>query len=176
MVIRPASQHDKADIEALYRSAFPEEEWEKVAKLATDLLDDDAQGSFSLVIDDEDDQILGHVAFSEITIPSEPETHAAILAPLAVHPDAQRQGVGTALVNHGLDILTEEENNLVFVYGDPEYYGRFGFTVEPAENFRPPYELQFPKGWQVLALTAEAPPEDPIDITCAPALQDPTLW
>jgi len=176
MIIRPATIEDRESIAKLHRSAFPEDEWQKVTNLAAQLLQEATPAGFSLVVDDEQNHVIGHVAFSPVTAPSMPDLRAAILAPLAIAPDTQRQGLGSALVNHGLDILTEEENHIVFVYGDPEYYGRFGFTAESAENFLPPYELQFPTGWLAMALTAEAPPTAPVPISCVPALQDPTLW
>ena len=42
--------------------------------------------------------------------------------------------------------------NVVFVYGDPKYYGKFGFSAEVASAYSPPYELQYPFGWQAVAL------------------------
>ena len=55
---------------------------------------------------------------------------AVALAPMAVLPDAQRQGVGSVLVRAGLERLRDEGHGVVIVLGHPEYYPRFGF--EPA--------------------------------------------
>jgi putative acetyltransferase len=52
------------------------------------------------------------------------------LAPMAVLPDRQRQGIGSQLVRRGVDLLRERRCPFVVVVGHPEYYPRFGF--EPA--------------------------------------------
>ena len=54
------------------------------------------------------------------------------LAPMAVLPDRQRQGIGSQLVRRGLDILRGRHCPFVVVVGYPEYYPRFGF--EPASK------------------------------------------
>jgi putative acetyltransferase len=54
------------------------------------------------------------------------------LAPLAVHPDHQNQGIGSRLVRAGLDACRDLKRDVVFVLGHPEYYPRFGF--EPASE------------------------------------------
>lgn len=55
------------------------------------------------------------------------------LAPMAVAPDHQRKGVGSALVRSGLARCKELDFSAVVVLGHPEYYPRFGFT--PAVQF-----------------------------------------
>jgi predicted N-acetyltransferase YhbS len=55
---------------------------------------------------------------------AEGRTHALGLAPLAVLPEVQRSGVGSALVRHALAQLGDA---CVVVLGDPAYYGKFGF-------------------------------------------------
>jgi len=55
------------------------------------------------------------------------------LAPMAVHPDRPRQGIGSLLVEGDLEILREQGCPFVVVLGHPEYYPRFGFT--PASQF-----------------------------------------
>ena len=49
------------------------------------------------------------------------------LAPLAVLPEYQKQGVGSALVRAGLEVCRGIGAQLVFVLGHPDYYPRFGF-------------------------------------------------
>ncbi|MNJ66099.1 Acetyltransferase (GNAT) family protein [compost metagenome] len=55
------------------------------------------------------------------------------LAPVAVHPDWQGQGIGSDLVREGLDTALEMDWKAVVVLGDPDYYARFGFR--PASDF-----------------------------------------
>ena len=53
-----------------------------------------------------------------------------ILAPLAVSPEHQKQGVGSSLMKSGIDMLTKDGTGFLLVYGDPDYYERFGFREE----------------------------------------------
>jgi predicted N-acetyltransferase YhbS len=73
-----------------------------------------------------------------------------ILAPLAVATAFQRQGIGQALVRYGLDNLKSQGIDFVFVYGDPRYYSRFGFT--PNHQLAAPYKLKHPEAWMILGL------------------------
>ncbi|MCX6092481.1 MAG: N-acetyltransferase [Candidatus Bipolaricaulota bacterium] len=79
--------------------------------------------------------IVGHVLFTPAIV-DDGERHAGQriagmgLAPLAVAPDRQRQGVGSLLVRRGLELLRADGHPFVIVLGHPEYYPRFGF--EPA--------------------------------------------
>jgi len=75
--------------------------------------------------------VVGHVAFSPVTIESECSVFAAVgLAPMAVLPALQRQGVGTELIRRGLEECRQLGQPIVVVLGHPDYYPRFGF--EPA--------------------------------------------
>ena len=85
--------------------------------------------SLSLVA--EDDAVVGHILFSSVVIESPGRRVLGMgLAPMAVLPDRQRQGIGSQLVRRGLDILRARGCPFVVVVGHPEYYPRFGF--EPA--------------------------------------------
>jgi putative acetyltransferase len=78
------------------------------------------------------DEIVGHVAFTPVTVVGD-GAHGMGLAPLAVTPARQRQGIGSRLVRHGLDRLRADGCPFVVLVGHPEYYPRFGF--EPASRF-----------------------------------------
>jgi putative acetyltransferase len=73
--------------------------------------------------------IVGHIAFSPVTIVSDTRTTAALgLAPMGVLPEHQRQGIGSQLVISGLEACRHTPYGLVVVLGHPHYYPRFGFT------------------------------------------------
>lgn len=75
-----------------------------------------------------DGRIVGHVAYSPIFIESASGSADALaLAPMAVHPDWQRKGLGSALVRWSLNECRSDGHELVIVVGHPEYYPRFGF-------------------------------------------------
>lgn len=75
-------------------------------------------------------QIVGHIFFSPVAIDGECRDDLLILglAPVAVLPDYQRQGIGTAMIRHGLNECAQLGSKAVVVLGSPEYYRRFGFT------------------------------------------------
>ena len=65
----------------------------------------------------------------------------SLLAPLAVLPDYQKQGVG-GIISHGLKLLTAAGIDLVFVLGHPGYYPRYGFKPAGVQGFEAPYQSQ----------------------------------
>jgi putative acetyltransferase len=69
-----------------------------------------------------EDQVIGHIAMSPLDV-----DNALGLAPVAVLPHWQRNGVGGALVRSALDWCRSKEVGFVVVLGSPQYYGRFGF-------------------------------------------------
>lgn len=129
---------DSAAIELLYPAAFPDE---NLLPLVRDLLQDSAIG-ISLVATI-DSQIVGHVIFTRCGITGS-SVNVSLLGPLAVLPDRQRQGIGSAIVRAGLQRLEDAGVRLVCVLGDPAYYGRLGFV--PESSVKPPYDL--PAEWE----------------------------
>jgi putative acetyltransferase len=79
--------------------------------------------------------VVGHVLLSRLVSPP----GALALAPLAVLPDRQRRGVGSALVRAALARARAGGWAAAFVLGDPAFYGRFGFEAEAARGYASPY-------------------------------------
>lgn len=78
--------------------------------------------------------VVGHILFSPIIVVSRGGPVAAWgLAPMAVHPAAQRRGIGSALVRHGLQECRERNQNRIVVLGHADFYPRFGFV--PASRY-----------------------------------------
>jgi putative acetyltransferase len=85
-------------------------------------------------------RVVGHLLFSRVLIEANGDSHpAAALAPLAVHPDLHRQGIGTGLVEFGLESLKSAGEHAVLVLGDPRYYRRFGFATDAARTLQTPF-------------------------------------
>ena len=94
--------------------------------------------TFSLVAD-EDGEVVGHVAFSPVTISGEGEGQGGGqgkgwygLGPISVRPSRQRSGIGSTLVRTGLERLRTLDAKGCVLAGNPAYYGRFGFAADPA--------------------------------------------
>ncbi len=82
----------------------------------------------------DDGKVVGHILFSPVTVEGEGGLLCGMgLAPMAVETQQQRHGIGSALVNHGLDLLRKRGCAFVVVVGHPEFYSRIGF--EPASRF-----------------------------------------
>jgi putative acetyltransferase len=88
-------------------------------------------------------KIVGHVAFSPVTINGEVGDWYG-LGPVSVWPDRQRTGIGQALIREGLRRLQASGAGGCVLLGDPAYYARFGFESDP--NLRnvgaPPWAFQ----------------------------------
>ena len=93
-----------------------------------DALRAQAQPLVSLVADD-DGAIVGHIMFSPVSLSGHPALHIMGLAPMAVFPDRQRAGIGSALVRAGLEQCARLGFGAVVVLGHPAYYPRFGFVT-----------------------------------------------
>ncbi len=77
-----------------------------------------------------DGQVVGHIAFSPVTI-SDGTTNWYGLGPVSVLPDYQGRRIGTALVNRGLTLLNSMGSKGYALVGLPTYYYRFGFRHHP---------------------------------------------
>ena len=89
-----------------------------------------------------DGQTVGHIFFSPVSIESESVKFIAMgLAPMAVLPDYQKQGIGTALVEAGLKECRRIGHYIIVVVGHADYYPRFGFTSAGAKGLRCEYDV-----------------------------------
>jgi putative acetyltransferase len=160
---------DWADLASLYPQAFPDED---LLPLVQALLEQ-VPGVLSLV-GILDAGVIGHGLFTPCDVIGH-SGEAALLGPLAVAPGYQRQGVGNALVQAGLQRLAALGVRQVFVLGDPTYYGRFGFRPETA--VAPPYPLpaDWTDAWQSLSL-GDATPLGPGSLALPRPWLQPALW
>jgi putative acetyltransferase len=98
------------------------------------------------------EEVIGHVMFSPVEIDHDGQSITAVgLGPVAVHPDHQGQGIGTALCEAGLSRLAAAGHKIAIVLGHPTYYPRFGF--EPAVQYGIRWEKDVPdEVFMVIAL------------------------
>jgi putative acetyltransferase len=75
-----------------------------------------------------DGRVVGHIAFSGARV-GDSEAGWFLLGPVAVLPDVQGQGIGSALVDSGLARLRAGDASGCVLVGDPVFYGRFGFAT-----------------------------------------------
>tara|TARA_R110002126_G_scaffold291732_1_gene456141 strand:+ start:474 stop:1007 length:534 start_codon:yes stop_codon:yes gene_type:complete len=169
--IRETAEVELPRILAVYPLAFPDED---LRSLVSALIEGEADALSLGAFDG--DMAVGHILFTLFDGEGTQDKGAgALLAPLAVLPEYQRQGVGSALVSQGLEQLSSMGTRQVFVLGDPNYYGRFGFQAE--ENVAPPYPLpeEWRGAWQSMVL-GDARPLTPGQCRLPEAWMEPALW
>ena len=176
MHIRIATNVDRDDIRGVHLCAFPEGEREIVSKLAVNLLSENTTPKTISLVAETEGAVVGHIAFSPVTIGNNENFQGYILAPLGVKPDYQKQHIGSRLIESGMQQLLKMGVNILFVYGDPIYYSRFGFSTDIAAQYNPPYELQYPFGWQAIVLNECEIANPHGSLTCVTSLCDPELW
>jgi len=144
--IRESMADDLDTLATIYAGAFPDED---LLPLVKELLRN-RSGVLSLVAT-VGSAVVGHVIFTFCRVAGQRDK-VALLGPLAVAPDRQRRGIGTALIRDGLDRVEQAGASRVFVLGDPAYYSRVGFA--PETRVSPPYPLpeEWRAGWQSIAL------------------------
>jgi putative acetyltransferase len=134
-IFRPETAADYPAIRRVVQDAF--------GQLAeADLIDDlRTEGYVRLAIVAEvDGQIVGHILYSDLPITTSAGVFPALaLAPMAIAPAWQRQGVGSQLIRHSLDACRAAGHRIVVVLGHQEYYPRFGFSPSLAKALESPY-------------------------------------
>ena len=176
MDIRLAQEIDLDSILKVIETAFSDEENKVIMNLVQELHQETTSPSIKSLVAEVDNQVIGYVSYSPIFLKSDSSISGYILAPLAVSPEHQKRGVGSNLISAGIDMLTKDGVGVLLVYGDPAYYGRFGFKEEIGQSFVPPYPLEYPFGWTGMMLNGTVVPEEPIRFDCVAALSKPELW
>ena len=124
ITIRTEQQEDLAAIRCIHELAFGG----NGEALLVDRLRARQKLLVSLVAEDAG-RLLGHIAFSRVTLdsPRSPGPGAG-LAPMAVLPEHQKQGIGSLLVREGLEQCRGIGMRWIVVLGHADYYPRFGFV------------------------------------------------
>lgn len=146
-MIRHARPTDQPAIRAIVEAAFGQpDEADLVERLRAD-----GDVMFELVEEDAG-AVVGHILYSRLWADS--VNLYAALAPLAVRPDRQRDGVGKRLTAASIETAKEFGAQAVIVLGHPEYYPKFGFTTDAAAKVKSPYSGS--PAFMALALEAGA--------------------
>jgi putative acetyltransferase len=133
--IRDETSADAEAVRAVLLAAFPTAaEADLVERLR-------AEGDCEIaLVAEESGRIVGHILMSRMRVEGDGRAFRALgLAPVAVVPERQRQGIGGRLIERALAIAGERGEELVFLVGEPEYYRRFGFDAAEAAPFASPY-------------------------------------
>lgn len=179
MDIKQAETADLGDVLAVEKEAFGQAEGPEIADLVAGLLDDPSARPRLSLLAIQDGRAVGHILFTRVRIAApQASVSAAILAPLAVRPEAQSQGVGGRLIKDGLERLAASGTDLVFVLGHPGYYPRHGFRTAGALGFEAPYPIpeKDADAWMVQELNPGLIGRIKGKIACADVLNRPEYW
>lgn len=138
VIVRPETPNELSAIRSVNEAAFGQQD-------EADLVDNLRADNVVLLslVAEVDRSIVGHILFSRMSIETAGGSiPAAALAPVAVLPEHQRQGIGERLVRAGLNALREQGERIVIVVGHPDYYPRFGFSTEKARVLESPFPAE----------------------------------
>ena len=176
IIYRETTDNDLISIIEVQKSAFG---GNSVAQLTAELLEDDsAMPKISLLAFDSNIPV-GHILFTKCSIEGIndcPLIH--ILAPLAVIPEYQNQGIGGKLTRKGLNLLKEMKSEIVFVLGHIDYYPKHGF-INDAGSLGYTATYPIPKkdkdAWMIMSLNSNKLTNFG-KVICAKAMDKPEHW
>ncbi|MCW9014242.1 MAG: N-acetyltransferase [Gammaproteobacteria bacterium] len=162
----------------LFTDVFTDTEGPKegrvIGQLVTELIgttdSNDLLGYISIL----DDAVVGCIFFSRLTLPG--GKIAFILSPVAVASQHQGKGLGQQLINFGIQQLQTHGVELVFTYGDPDFYAKVGFVKIDEDIVKAPKNLTYPDGWLVQALNSEDITSEAGAAKCVEALNKQEYW
>lgn len=154
MRIRAERSEDFDAIDDVVTAAFGQPDEAKLVRL---LRDSDAYVPGLTLVAEEDGEVIGHIMLSYADLHSEKTRRVLSLAPLAVKPGRQRNGIGIALTKAALALAEERDEPLVIVLGHPTYYPRFGFESARQNGIEPPDPAFADEAFMVVRLRAYDP-------------------
>ncbi len=154
IIIRKPKDADLKHILFIAKVAFDSE---KQAIITEQLMkDDSAQPVVSLLAFDGNKPV-GHILFSKATVEGyQKSEHVYFLSPIAIMPEYQSKNIDKLLMEEGLKKLKDSGVEMVFVYGNPEYYKNLGFVPEAESfGFTPPFPVpdRHSEAWMVRPLS-----------------------
>ena len=124
-------------------------------------------------------EVVGYILFSNAWLDGGDRSESiAMLAPLCVHPDHQKQGIGGKLIEDAIQRLTASGGDLAFLLGYPSYYPRHGFSPAGIQGFEPTYPVpeKDADAWMVRELKPGAAEFLSGKVICSDALNAPEHW
>ena len=180
MNLRETTKLEIGTILDIHRKAFGENKGPEIASLVEGLLcDQTAKPFLSLIAINNNNKAVGHILYTKAKLNQANETASVqLLAPLAVLPEAQDQGVGGQLIKEGLRRLKKAGVELVFVLGHPDYYPKYGFKPAGALGYEAPYPIpeEHAGAWMVQALCSGVMGKVGGKVQCSDVLNQPQHW
>ncbi len=138
ILIRKEEEKDHKNIYEVNKLAFEQENESKLIekiRVGSNFIPD-----LSLVADI-NNRIVGHILFSKIKIIGNSIFETLALAPMAVLPEFQKRGIGSNLINRGMEKAMELGFDSIIVLGHKDYYPKFGFKRASKWNIKCCFEV-----------------------------------
>ena len=177
--IRKTTQADIETILSIHKKAFGGDKGPEIARLVEDLFSDRTAMPLLSLIAIDGNRAVGHILFTRARLnPADETVSVQLLAPLAVLPEAQSEGVGGQLIEEGLRRLKKAGVGLVFVLGHPDYYPKYGFKPAGVLGFEAPYPIpeEHAGAWMVQELGTGVIGRVAGTIQCSDVLDQPQHW
>ncbi|MBR9727550.1 GNAT family N-acetyltransferase [Shewanella intestini] len=158
----------------VFSDAESEAEGNMIAQLVADLITTTAEPELIGFSATHENTLVGCILLSRFSLPNGQSSF--ILSPVAISTTEQGKGIGQALINDAIAHLKAQKVELVFTYGDPNFYAKVGFLPISEDVVSAPQPLSYPHGWLAQSLTEQ--PLVPIigKTQCVAALNDPSYW
>ena len=166
------------DVIQLFTKVFSASEGEAEGQLIGSLISDlnattEPQDLIGFVAISDSD-IVGSIFFSRLVVPS--EQIAYILSPVAIVTNVQGKGIGQQLINYGISHLKSLGVDLVFTYGDPNFYSKVSFNPISENIVKAPLQLTYPEGWLAQSLDGSSIEAMEGTSHCVEAFNDQKYW
>lgn len=175
--IRETDTNDFTSIMNVEERAFG---YNKEAQLTAALLHDKTATPVLSLLALHKNKAIGHILFTRAYIDHrEPQPLLHILAPLAVIPEYQKQGIGGLLIQEGLERLKKTGSEMVFVLGHMDYYPKHGFIPNAGKlGYPAPYPIpeEFANAWMVQSLHPNGTRIEKGKVICSDELNKPEHW
>lgn len=136
-IIRAEQVQDKTPIEQINRAAF---EGDEEVQLVNALRDSGCE--YLSLVAERDDKVVAYILFTPVTLTANlPNLKLLGLAPMAVLPEYQNQGIGSALVKQGLEACRTRGYDAIVVLGHANYYPKFGFVPSDEYGIKSEYDV-----------------------------------
>ena len=178
MSISLFNQNQSVEVVELFTQVFKESanesEGEVIGELVSDLISTIEEQNLLGFTSSLNKRIIGCIFFSRLLTPS--KKIAFILSPVAIATDFQGKGYGQKLINFGIEYLRSLHIDLIFTYGDPNFYSKVGFKQISENLVKAPFTLTYPEGWLAQSLNGKVIEKMEGTVQCVDALNNPKYW
>jgi len=178
MKLESYSSEQSPEIIKLFTDVFSDSEGQEegrvIGGLVTELISTTDSKQLLGYISILDGKIIGCIFFSRLTLPS--GKIAFILSPVAVSSHEQGKGFGQQLISFGIQKLKSLGVELVFTYGDPNFYSKVGFMKIGEDIVKAPKTLSYLEGWLAQSLNNESITSEVGAAICVGALNKQEYW